>query len=69
MHTVLGHAALKNEDVEQDEEWWAAKQSLLSDSKAKFIESTKFPKWQGTQEVATGVPKSRGVYGLLAELF
>lgn len=45
---VLGHAALKNEEVDQTE-WWA-KQSLWSDS-------TMLPK--SKRRVAIGVSKSR----------
>lgn len=61
---VLGHATLKNEEVDQTE-WWAAKQALVSDSKVIVQSSQGRRKPKG---VATGVSKSRCFYGLADRL-
>ena len=53
---VLGHAALKNGEVDQTE-WWAAKQGLLSITKV-IVQSSRGGR--GPERVVTGVSKSRG---------
>lgn len=55
MPQVLGHAALKNEEVDQTEEWWAAKQSSLS-------KNTKLPEVEWCLSVLSSEFLSVGVF-------
>ena len=55
MPVVLGHTAtLKNEEGDQIEKWWAAKQSLLSHS-IKLLEREGAPRGLPLQFLCLGV--------------